>query len=402
MLPKGPARGRMAARRGIWSAGSATGRGAPAIPRKLVIAIASQPGRDDYGNPFVQGIQVNEGLIQGQVIAAESIVKGILAPGAVDDFTLNAIQVNSGTVVASDIIISGTSGGEFAYSSGGTITNIYTSSGTWKAPAGVTSIRCECWAGGGGGGGTNGAADAGGGGGGGEYAREDTLAVTPGTTYSFTVGSAGTGAGASFGDGGSGGNTVFPGDSVTVTANSGGGGGPAGFALGGFGGSGSASSVHFDGGNGASASISSGNLAGGGGSGGTGSAGNTATSPTGTGAAAVTGGGPGGDFDNSPVAGPGGGGGGFGGFGGADGWAGQISIMYTSSSPQLIASIAGAATTDPVAGAAVLEGVSGDHVNVTSTGLAPATPSGACILYYEGGSLWALGPSGTAVKIATT
>lgn len=32
----------------------------------------------------------------------------------------------------------------------------------------------------------------------------------------------------------------------------------------------------------------------------------------------------------------------------------------------------------------------------------PATPSSGCVLYYSGGSLYALGPSGTPVKLATT
>ena len=397
-LPVKSARGAQSARRGTWSAGSATGQGAPVIPRKLIIAIASQAGRDDYGNPFVQGIQVNQGLIQGQVIAAESIVKGILAPGAVDDFTLNAVQVNSGTVVASDIIISGTSGGQFAYSSGGTITNVFTTSGTWKAPAGVTSIQCECWAGGGGGGGTNASDNGGGGGGGGEYARENTLAVTPGTTYTFTVGAAGSGGGASFSNGSNGGNTTFPGDSVTVTAHGGGGGHSASsFGLGGAGGTGSGNSVHFNGGSGQSGA----NISAGGGSGGTGSAGNPGGA-NGFGAAAVTGGGPGGDLDNSPVTGPGGSGGGYGTFSGADGWAGQIMITYTSSSPQLIASIAGAATTDPVASVNVPEGMASDHYTVSSNASVPGTPSGGGVFWYDGTSLWFKGTSGTAVKIATT
>lgn len=32
----------------------------------------------------------------------------------------------------------------------------------------------------------------------------------------------------------------------------------------------------------------------------------------------------------------------------------------------------------------------------------PATPSGGCVLYYKSGALWALGPSGTPVSLATT
>ena len=55
-------------------------------------------------------------------------------------------------------------------------------SGTWTAPAGVTSITIECWgAGGGGGMDTNSNNGGGGGGGGGAYAKVNNFAVTPGT-----------------------------------------------------------------------------------------------------------------------------------------------------------------------------------------------------------------------------
>jgi hypothetical protein len=36
------------------------------------------------------------------------------------------------------------------------------------------------------------------------------------------------------------------------------------------------------------------------------------------------------------------------------------------------------------------------------TGTVPSAPTGACVIYYEGGALYAKGPSGTAVKLATT
>lgn len=66
---------------------------------------------------------------------------------------------------------------------------VYSSSGTWTCPPGVTSITVEAW--GAGGGGTIGAADkgyTGGGGGGGAYAKLNTVTVTPGRSYNFTVG----------------------------------------------------------------------------------------------------------------------------------------------------------------------------------------------------------------------
>jgi hypothetical protein len=61
--------------------------------------------------------------------------------------------------------------------------------GTWIVPAGVTLIHCEAWAAGGGGSGFSGALGQGGGGGGG-YAKK-TLAVSPGASVSYFIGTGG-------------------------------------------------------------------------------------------------------------------------------------------------------------------------------------------------------------------
>jgi hypothetical protein len=64
----------------------------------------------------------------------------------------------------------------------------FTSSGTWTCPSGVDSITAECWgAGGAGGAGAGDVSNGGGGGGGAGYVRA-TYTVTPGETYSYTVG----------------------------------------------------------------------------------------------------------------------------------------------------------------------------------------------------------------------
>lgn len=42
------------------------------------------------------------------------------------------------------------------------------------------------------------------------------------------------------------------------------------------------------------------------------------------------------------------------------------------------------------------------RVTLTDTAAAPETPSSGCILYYDSGKLYALGPSGTPVLLATT
>ncbi len=72
-------------------------------------------------------------------------------------------------------------------------TETFTSSTTWTAPTGVTSVTAEVWGGGGGGGGENATTDGGGGGGGGAYSKDNTTTVIPGNNYTVTVGAAGTG-----------------------------------------------------------------------------------------------------------------------------------------------------------------------------------------------------------------
>jgi hypothetical protein len=96
---------------------------------------------------------------------------------------------------------------------------IFTSSGTWTAPTGVTTVGVTLLAGGGGGGGTS-ATNTGGGGGGSGGAGMGWVTVTPGTTYAVTVGAAGTAGGAGAA-GGAGGGSSF---GTLITATGGGGG----------------------------------------------------------------------------------------------------------------------------------------------------------------------------------
>lgn len=100
------------------------------------------------------------------------------------------------------------------------ISNVFTSGGTWTAPPGVYTVEVLA-VGGGGAGGSNGSANniAGGGGGGGGVVYSNTVNVTPGTTYSITVGAGGVAsrtAGPS-----NGGNSTF---GSIITAYGGGGG----------------------------------------------------------------------------------------------------------------------------------------------------------------------------------
>ncbi len=73
---------------------------------------------------------------------------------------------------------------------------LLSTNGTFTVPAGVTSLKIECWGGGGAGAWTNSSGRAGGGGGGGAYAKSN-LVVTPGQTFSYVIGVGGNGGNAS-------------------------------------------------------------------------------------------------------------------------------------------------------------------------------------------------------------
>lgn len=112
----------------------------------------------------------------------------------------------------------------------GQFSQVFTSSGTFTIPTGVTGIYVEVIGGGGGGGGNNGWDNDAGGGGGASYTRQWYSGLTAGNTLTITVGAAGT-AGTITGAGGAGGaSSVASGTQTVVTCNSngGGGGGPAG------------------------------------------------------------------------------------------------------------------------------------------------------------------------------
>lgn len=78
----------------------------------------------------------------------------------------------------------------FRLDTGGPYTQTFDATGTWQCPTGVTAAKVECWGGGGAGGMGTGNPAEGGGGAGGCYARKDAYPVTPGNTYTVTVGAA--------------------------------------------------------------------------------------------------------------------------------------------------------------------------------------------------------------------
>ena len=257
-------------------------------------------------------------------------------------------------------------------------------SGAWIAPEGVIAIAIECW-GGGGGGGTDytSVIGGGGGGGGGAYARVNTFAVTPGSSYAYVVGAGG---------GADTGGEASSFNGTTCVAAGGGAGGSGNPGSGGAGGAAAASSgdVVFAGGSGSIGLVISGG--GGGGSAGSESAG-AAAANTITGAAVVTGGGPGGNGGAGaagfpPAAGPGGGGGGgeyigsgSGGIrNGGAGYAGQIRITLkvipTLAVTGLPATYNGAPQEASLSASAAATAVAGTPSNIKYNG-SPTVPTDA-------------------------
>lgn len=69
----------------------------------------------------------------------------------------------------------------------------FTASGSWTCPVGVTQVLVDACGAGAGGSGSNGNVNAGQGGGGGACIKDQAIAVTPGQTYSVTIGKGGRG-----------------------------------------------------------------------------------------------------------------------------------------------------------------------------------------------------------------
>jgi hypothetical protein len=161
-------------------------------------------------------------------------------------------------------------------------TATYNTSGTynWTCPDGITSVTVEVWGAGGAGGGSTSNASGGSGGGGGGYTTA-SVSVTPGNTYTVTVGAGGTG---STGNGTAGTASSF----ITLTAN-GGGGGETNTGTPGSGGTASGGSTNLTGGNGITGA-SDGGAGGAGANGGAGGAGGN-SGPGGNGTAPGGGGG---------------------------------------------------------------------------------------------------------------
>lgn len=173
---------------------------------------------------------------------------------------------------------------------------IFTSSGTFIVPSGVTQISAVCVGGGGGASGSPGVSDASGAGGGGGGLSYGTFTVTPYETLTITIGSGGAGGDAGTNNGNAGGNSIIKRSTTDLLLGGGGAGGvyyPGGKATGGI----SDGTQRVGGGTGGTGGASQSNNGGGGGGGGGGYSGNGGdggTGNSGVGSAGSGGGGGGG------------------------------------------------------------------------------------------------------------
>lgn len=265
--------------------------------------------------------------------------------------------------------------------------SVFTTSGTWICPQGVTSITIEAWGGGAGGAATPNPNNAnGGGGGGGAYAKRNIVTVIPGTSYTITVGTGG-------GSNANGNASTATFGLVTITA-AGGSTGTSSTTTNGIGGIGGLTSASqgdlglvFAGGNGGNGTFkpsgnNSGNGGGGGGAAGTTGAGNPGSGITAGGVKTNSGGagGNGGTNANGTAApvvvgnyGGGGGGGGHKNRSGGAGRPGAIIITFTCPNETANAGndqvVCGSTTTTTLAGnATVSAGLNGTWARTSGTG----------------------------------
>lgn len=243
---------------------------------------------------------------------------------------------------------------DYGTAGGGTVVKTFNANGTMVFPTGITHARVQNWASGAGGQWASGP-----GGGSGEYAEEPSLAVTAGLTYTATVPTGGNGGTSSSGTGKSGATAIFAqGATQLVVAH----GAPVNNTNPSTGGTGSAATIHWDGG-GCNSASGAGDGGGGGGGAPTATAAgfpghhSTGSTAGGGGAGPGASGGNGGQGGSSPKAGgngaaPGAGGGSGGassasGANGGNGGAARIIVTYTvPGGTALQSALASAAGTD--------------------------------------------------------
>jgi hypothetical protein len=202
-------------------------------------------------------------------IAVTFTAPSIVGDSAITEYRAVALDASTGqtfvaTGTTSPIKITGLNNGNFytvkvyavnSYGSGpfsapsnsGLTVKFYTTAGTYSfiVPAGVTTLSAAAIGGGGGAYGVGGTS-AGGGGGGGAFRYVNNISVTPGATFTVTVGAAGVGGISSTNGGASSfGTNVVANGGTRSSGSSGGAGGSGGTGNGGNGGAGNSSGGNY-------------------------------------------------------------------------------------------------------------------------------------------------------------
>ena len=173
----------------------------------------------------------NIGVLGFKLAVNDGLTVFNLVDGVVDEFHDNTgvdTAENSNAIYDATSDFYSNQSGPNPYPGSPYVVSDFTSPGTYTAPATTTAINLLVVGGGGGGGGINPQHGGSGGGGAGGLIYLNNLSVTPGSTYSVTIGEGGAGGEASnspAGNGASGGDTTFVySPSVSIIGEGGGGG----------------------------------------------------------------------------------------------------------------------------------------------------------------------------------
>ena len=173
----------------------------------------------------------NIGVLGFKLAVNDGLTVFNLVDGVVDEFHDNTgvdTAENSNAIYDATSDFFSNQSGPNPYPGSPYVVSDFTSPGTYTAPATTTAINLLVVGGGGGGGGINPQHGGSGGGGAGGLIYLNNLSVTPGSTYSVTIGEGGAGGEASnspAGNGASGGDTTFVySPSVSIIGEGGGGG----------------------------------------------------------------------------------------------------------------------------------------------------------------------------------